>query len=126
MMISFSRLFLVQKNICMSHGGGAISSILHGCGASIAVEQLNAHQNAENALVEAQTRIAQLDQVLQQNERPGAAVGQVVDTRVLERPDKWDEREKAWPNWIRDERLRGSHQCRKQYRRAEQQDDGQL
>ena len=55
-----------------------------------AMEQLNARQGAERALVEAQTRIAQLDQALQQGGRPGTAAGQVVDTRVLGRPDKWD------------------------------------
>ena len=59
---------------------------------------LNARRNAEHALVEPQTKITQLDQALQQGGRLGAAVGQVVDTRVLGRPDKWDGGEKAWPN----------------------------
>ena len=60
-----------------------------------ATEQLSARRGAERALVEAQTRITQLDQALQQGGRLG---GQVVDTRVLRRPDKWDGSEKAWPN----------------------------
>ena len=30
---------------------------------------------------------------------PGTAVGQVVDTRVIGRPGKWDGSEKAYPNW---------------------------
>ena len=64
-----------------------------------ATEQLNARRNAKHALVEAQTRITQLDQALQQGGRPDTAAGQVVDTRVLGRPDKWDGSEKAWPNW---------------------------
>ena len=64
-----------------------------------ATEQLNAHRNAEHALVEAQNRIAQLDQALQQGGRPGTARGQGVVTRVLGRPDKWDGGEKTWPNW---------------------------
>ena len=64
-----------------------------------ATEQLNARRGADRALVEAQTRITQLDQALQQGGRPGTAAGQVVDTRVLGRPDKWDGSEKAWPNW---------------------------
>ena len=64
-----------------------------------ATEQLTARRGAERALVEAQTRIAQLDRALQQGGRPGTAAGQVVDTRVLGRPDKWDGSEKAWPNW---------------------------
>ena len=62
-------------------------------------EQLNARRGAERALVEARTRITQLDQALQQGGRPGTAAGQVVDTRVLGRPDKWDGSEKAWTNW---------------------------
>ena len=62
-------------------------------------EQLNARRNAEHALVEAQTSITQLDQALQQGGRPGTAAGQEVDARVLGMPDKWDGREKAWPNW---------------------------
>ena len=61
--------------------------------------QLNARRGAERALVEAQTRITQLDQALQQGGRPGTAAGQVVDTRVFGRPDKWDGSEKAWSNW---------------------------
>ena len=64
-----------------------------------ATEQLNARRHAENALVEARTRIRLLDQALQLGGRLGAAVSQVVDTRVRGRPDKWDEGEKAWPNW---------------------------
>ena len=62
-------------------------------------EQLNARRGAERALVEDQNRIAQLDGALQQGGRPGTAAGQVVDTRVLGRPDRWDGSEKAWPNW---------------------------
>ena len=64
-----------------------------------AAEQLSAGRGAERALVEAQTRITQLDQAFQQGRRPGIAAGQVVDTRVLGRPDKWDGSEKAWPKW---------------------------
>ena len=64
-----------------------------------ATEQLNACRGAERALVEAQTRITQLDQALQQGGRLGTAAGQVVDTGVLGRPDKLDGSEKAWPNW---------------------------
>ena len=64
-----------------------------------ATEQLNARRGAERAMVEAQTRITQLDQALQQGGRPGTAAGQVVDTRVLGRPDKWDGSEMARPNW---------------------------
>ena len=55
-----------------------------------ATEQLHARRGAEHALVEAQNRIAQLDQALQHGGRLGATTGQVVDTRVLGRPDKWD------------------------------------
>ena len=55
-----------------------------------ATEQLNARRGAEHVLVEAQNRIAQLDQALQHGGRLGATTGQVVDTRVLGRPDKWD------------------------------------
>ena len=36
---------------------------------------------------------------LQQGARLTGSVGQVVDTRVLARPDKLDGSEKAWPNW---------------------------
>ena len=61
--------------------------------------ELIARRGAERALVEAQTRITQLDQALQQGGRHGTAAGQVLDTRVLGRPDKWDGSEKAWPNW---------------------------
>ena len=64
-----------------------------------ATEQLNARPNAERWLVEVQTRITQLVQALQQGGRPGEAAGQVVDTRVLGRPGKWDGSEKAWSNW---------------------------
>ena len=51
-----------------------------------ATEQLNARRGAKRALVEAQTRITQLDQALQQGGRPGTAAEQVVDTHVLGRP----------------------------------------
>ena len=64
-----------------------------------ATEQLNARRGAERALVEAQTRITQLDQALQQGGRLGTAAGQVVDIRVPGRPDKWDGSEKACPKW---------------------------
>ena len=64
-----------------------------------ATEQLNARRGAEHALVEAQNRIAQLDHALQQGGRPATSAGQVVDSRVLGRPDRWDGSEKAWPNW---------------------------
>ena len=107
----------------MCHGSGATSSLfllvilrvatvgIHGCRASIesvpttaglgtrSDGTANALRGAECALVEAQTRITQLDQALQQGGRPGAAAGQVVDTRVLGRPGKWDGSEKAWPGW---------------------------
>ena len=46
-----------------------------------AAEQLNVRRNAEHSLVEAQTRITQLNQALQQGGQLGAAVVQVVDTR---------------------------------------------
>ena len=45
-------------------------------------KQLNARRGAEHALVEAQNKIAQMDQALQQGERPMVSVGQLVDTRV--------------------------------------------
>ena len=64
-----------------------------------ATEQLNARRGAEQELVEAQKRIAQLDQALQQGGRLATSVSQAVDTRVLGRPDTWDGNEKAWPNW---------------------------
>ena len=100
-----------------------------------ATEQLNARRGAERALVEAQTRITQLDQALQQGGRPGTAAGQVVDTRVLGRPDKWDGSEKDMAQLeFRDESLRGSHRssfvgghddCGMQYGCYEQRyDDG--
>ena len=47
---------------------------------------------------EAQTRITQLDQALQQGGGLGPSVGQLVDIRALGRPDKWDS-EMAWRNW---------------------------
>ena len=59
-------------------------------------KQLNARRGAEHALVEAQNKIAQMDQALQQGERPMVSVGQLVDTRVLARPNMWDGRKKAW------------------------------
>ena len=64
-----------------------------------ATEQLNSLRGAEHELVEAQKRIAQLDQALQQGGRLAMSVSQAVDTRVLGRPDTWDGNEKAWPNW---------------------------
>ena len=57
-------------------------------------EQLNARRSAAHAVVEAQNRTPQLDQALQQGARPAVSVGQVVDARVLARPDKWDGRER--------------------------------
>ena len=96
-----------QNSMCMCHGSGAVSSLflvvilrvatveIHGCRTSVA----NARRGAERALVEAQTRITQLDQALQQGGRLETASGHLVDTRVLGRPDKWDGSEKAWPNW---------------------------
>ena len=54
-----------------------------------------------------QTRITQLDQALQQGGRPCTAAGQVVHSRVLGRPDKWDEGLAQLE--FRDESLRGSH-----------------
>ena len=66
---------------------------------TMTTELLNARSDAEHALVEAQNRIAQLDQAFQRGARPTVSVCQVVDTRVLGRPDKWDGSEKAWPNW---------------------------
>ena len=59
-------------------------------------EQVVARRQAEQALAEAQGRITQLSQTAQQGTR---ATGQVVDTRVLGKPDKCDGSEKAWPNW---------------------------
>ena len=67
-----------------------------------ATEQLNARTAAEHASIETQNRIGQLDQALQQGARPAVSVGQVTDTRVLGRPDKWDGKQ-------HDEGLRGSH-----------------
>ena len=64
-----------------------------------ATEQLHARRGAEHALVEAQNRIAQLGQALHRGARPTVSVGQVVDTRVLWRPDMLDGSQKAWPNW---------------------------
>ena len=106
----------------MRHNSGVSSSLvlllivcvaaeIHGCGstsgsvlqrlqlmAQAATEQLNARRSAEHALVEAENRIAHLDQALQQGARPATSIGQVVDTRVLGRPDKWDGSEQcsAW------------------------------
>ena len=61
-----------------------------------ATEQLDARRHAEHALVGAQTRIAQLNQGLQQRARPTVSVDQVLDTRALGRPDKWDGGENSW------------------------------
>ena len=52
-----------------------------------ATEQVVARRQAEQALAEAQVRITQQGQAFQQRTR---ANGQVVDTRVLGKPDKWD------------------------------------
>ena len=111
---------------------------IHGCGSSsagtpklatleqAATEQLNARRGAEHALVEAQSRIAQLDQALQQGARPSTAVGQVLGTRVLGR-------EGVAKLELRDDRLRGSHRpaavgghdkCRDQYGCVEQRRHG--
>ena len=60
-----------------------------------ATEQGVARRQAEQARAEAQGRIAQLTQTVQQ----GARATGVVDPRVLGKPDKWDGSEKAWPNW---------------------------
>ena len=87
-------------------------------------EQLHARRGAEHALVEAQTRIAQLDQALHQGARPAVSVGQVVDTRGLGTPDKWDGSERAWPNWSFVMKAYAGaidhDQCRDQYGRVEQ------
>ena len=91
--------------------GCVVAVEFHGCRSSIAMlqslqlleqaatEQLTARRRAEHALVDAHSRIEQLDQALQQGARSTASVDQVLDTRVLGRPDKWDGSEKAWPNW---------------------------
>ena len=60
-----------------------------------ATEQVVARRQADQALAEAQGRIAQLTQTVQQG---GRATG-VVDTRVLGKPDNWDGIEKALPKW---------------------------
>ena len=60
-----------------------------------ATVQLNARRGAERALVEAQNRIAQLDQALQQGGGPGTAAGQVADTHILGSPDRCDGSAKA-------------------------------
>ena len=92
------------------------------------MEQLSARLNAEHALVEAQTRIAQLEQALQQGGRSGTA-GQMVDARVLGRPDMGWRRESTPQLELRDGSSRGSHrsgavngqdECRMQYGCAEQ------
>ena len=76
-------LFRAQNSTCMCHDSGAISSFLlvilrvatvevHECGGSIAGAPTLA-----NLGVEAQTRMTQLDQGLQQGGRTGTAAGQV-------------------------------------------------
>ena len=74
--------------------------------------------------------IAQDNQALQQGGRFGTAVGQVVYSRVLGRPDKWDGGEKAWPKWSfvmkaffgshRSGVVNGRDACRKQHGCVEQ------
>ena len=59
-------------------------------------EQVVARRQAEQTLAEAQGRITQLSQTFQQGTKVS---GQVIDTRVLGKLDKWDGSEKAWPNW---------------------------
>ena len=61
-----------------------------------ATELVVVRRPAEQASAEAQCRIAQLTQTFQQGMR---ATGQVVDTRVLGKSDKWDCSEMAWSNW---------------------------
>ena len=56
------------------------------------IEQVVARRLAEQALAEAQGRIAQLTQTFQQGTRVS---GQVVDTRVLRKSDKWDGSQKS-------------------------------
>ena len=118
-MISFSRLFRAHNGTCMRHDSGAISSLILlviGCAGvkfpwieqasqvlqrlqlleQAATEQLNGRGEApRTTLVEAQNRIALLHRALQHGGRPATSTGQVVDTRVLGRPDKWDGSEKA-------------------------------
>ena len=59
-------------------------------------EQVVARRQAEQILAETQGRITQLSQTFQQG---AEGSGQVIDTLVLGKPDKWDGSEKAWPNW---------------------------
>ena len=59
------------------------------------LEQTATEQLSVRRLIEVQGRITQLDKAFQQGAR---STGQVVDTRVLWRPDKLDDSEKAWPN----------------------------
>ena len=58
-------------------------------------EQLVARRQAAQALIGAQGGITQLSQTSQQEQ----VSGQVIDTRVFGKRDKWDGSEKAWPNW---------------------------
>ena len=62
----------------------------------IQTEQVLAREHAERALAEAQGRISQLTQTFQQGTR---VTGNVVDTRVFGKQDKWYVSEKAWPKW---------------------------
>ena len=90
----------------MCHGSGAISSLFV---LVIPTWMQSKHRRCSNACNsrnrQAQTRVTQLDDALQQGGRPATSGGQVVDTCVLGRPD-WDGSEKAWPS---DESFRGSH-----------------
>ena len=61
----------------------------------VATEQALAGEHAERAPAEAQSKITQLTHTCQQGTR---ATGQVVDTRVLGKPDKWDGSEKGGAN----------------------------
>ena len=103
------RQLRAQNNTCMCHGSGAISSLFLVClqlksmdagrtsqvlqrlqlWEHAAMEQLIARRGDEHALIEVQNRIAHLDHALQQT-----SAGRLVDTRVLERPDKMDGSEK--------------------------------
>ena len=58
-------------------------------------EQVVARRRAEQTLADAQGRITQLSQTLQQGTKVS---GQVIDTRVLWKWDTWDCSDKAWPN----------------------------
>ena len=94
-----------------------------------ATEQLNARRHAEHALVEARTKITQLDQALHSKVDDVAHQSDKWWILVfLGRPDKWDGGEKAMAqSELRVEGSRGSHnghdECRKQYGRSEQRDD---